>query len=430
MSKRVLICYAPSEQNLAERLMADLKSYDVESITQLHQANMTEGSSSVPIDGLIILLSDMALKSLSLRLTITRIVSHSGNKYVIIPVFLSSSSVTNAWKDLYPYLSILWYQGSYQDNFSSLLERLGIQFDVSTDDSAILLPVMPVNHQQDAESLQAFKLDYSSVPQSDTGKKRNFSISRWQASWVVALSLALTFLVIFNIRGAMSKQLVASPTVTPSLSSTQSIVAIYPTATSISHPGLTVTPSLHPTTPPTILINNPSPSPTTQLHPTSTASPTSSPSKLIYGLNCGGPAVSSFVADPFVDSSNTWSSSTQQTIDLSHAKNPAPQAIYQTEREGVFAYAFIKFPAGNKYIFRVHLAESDFSSSGKREFNILINDVLTVQNYDIFASAGGANKAIVLEIPVVADSNGQVAITFVAGAVGSPKCNGIEVAQP
>ncbi len=95
-----------------------------------------------------------------------------------------------------------------------------------------------------------------------------------------------------------------------------------------------------------------------------------------------------------------------------------------------FAYTF-PVPAGEHYLVRLHFAEIFDSGTGTRVENIDINGQPVLKNFDIFAAAGGKNKAVVKEFPDIApDSNGNIVIR-ISAAPDSPdqnaKISGIEI---
>jgi hypothetical protein len=97
--------------------------------------------------------------------------------------------------------------------------------------------------------------------------------------------------------------------------------------------------------------------------------------------------------------------------------------IYQTERWGLSGYT-VKVPNG-KYTVRLHLAETFHSAAGKRIFSVQVED-RTIENLDVFAEAGGRNKALVKTLDEVAVTDGEMNINFVGtGAV----VNGIEMSH-
>src|SRR5262249_53765244 len=57
-------------------------------------------------------------------------------------------------------------------------------------------------------------------------------------------------------------------------------------------------------------------------------------------------------------------------------------------------------------------AEFEFNAAGQRTFNVNINGTQVLTNFDIFATAGGANKAVARQFTARADASGQITITF------------------
>jgi alpha-L-fucosidase 2 len=159
--------------------------------------------------------------------------------------------------------------------------------------------------------------------------------------------------------------------------------------------------------------------------PTPTPTPTGTPvAGSGYAVNAGGGAAGSFMADEYYSGGNTHA--TTASIDTSGVTNPAPQAVYQTERYGNFTYTLPDLSPGAQYTVRLHFAEIYWTSSGQRIFNVSINGQQVLTNFDIYATAGAANKAIVEQYTATADANGQIAIQF-STVKDNAKVSGIEV---
>jgi hypothetical protein len=141
-------------------------------------------------------------------------------------------------------------------------------------------------------------------------------------------------------------------------------------------------------------------------------------------VNAGGAATGSFAADELYSGGSTYS--TTASIDTSAVSNPAPQAVYQTERYGNFTYTFPNLSPGAPYTVRLHESENYWSSSGQRSFNVAINGQQVLSNFDIYAAAGGADKAIVEQFTTTADANGQIAIQFTS-VKDNAKVDGLEI---
>jgi hypothetical protein len=141
-------------------------------------------------------------------------------------------------------------------------------------------------------------------------------------------------------------------------------------------------------------------------------------------INAGGPAVAPFVADE--DFSGGSAINHANTIDLSGVTNPAPMAVYQTARTGNFTYTIPGFGPGTSQTVRLHFAETFFSTAGSRTFNVSINGTQVLANFDIFATAGAKNKAIVEQFTENANANGQYVIQFTS-VVNNSLVSGIEI---
>ena len=74
----------------------------------------------------------------------------------------------------------------------------------------------------------------------------------------------------------------------------------------------------------------------------------------------------------------------------------------------------------------LYFDENYVTAAGQRLFNVSINGTSVLSSFDIYASAGGQNRAIARTFTTTANSSGQVVIAFVAGTE-NPKVNGITV---
>jgi hypothetical protein len=142
-------------------------------------------------------------------------------------------------------------------------------------------------------------------------------------------------------------------------------------------------------------------------------------------IDSGGVATGAWLADE--DFTGGSASSTTAAINTSQVANPAPQAVYQTERFGDFTYAIPNLTAGASYTVNLSFAEIYWTAAGKREFNVLINGTQALTNFDVFATAGGEDIAIVKSFTATASASGIITIQFTTGAADLPKISGIEV---
>ena len=152
---------------------------------------------------------------------------------------------------------------------------------------------------------------------------------------------------------------------------------------------------------------------------------TSSPSAFTpIRVNAGGPAYTDSLGQVWsTDTGYQQGTSNSTTAAISGTSDPT---LYQTEHystTGTLTYQF-NVPNGS-YTVTLKFAEIWYTSSGQRVFNIQINGTTVQSNLDIFAAAGGTNKAYDLSFPVTV-SGGQVTIALGA-VVGFEKINAIQI---
>jgi hypothetical protein len=141
-------------------------------------------------------------------------------------------------------------------------------------------------------------------------------------------------------------------------------------------------------------------------------------------INAGGSAASPFVAD--TDFTGGTAVTSTNTVSTSGVTNPAPQAVYQSNRYGTFSYAIPGLTAGKAYTVRLHFAETYWTAAGQRTFNVSLNGQQVLTNFDIFAAAGAANKAVVEQFTTTADSSGKITLQFTT-VKDNAQVNGIEI---
>jgi endo-1,4-beta-xylanase len=144
-------------------------------------------------------------------------------------------------------------------------------------------------------------------------------------------------------------------------------------------------------------------------------------------VNTGGSAAGSFVADASFSGGTAFS--TTNAIDTSQITGTVPpQAVLQTERFGEFTYTMPGFTAGAAATVTLYFEESFWTAAGQRTFAVAINGTTVLSAFDIFAAAGGANRAIARTFTTTANASGQVVIQFShGGGPDNPKICGITV---
>ncbi len=133
----------------------------------------------------------------------------------------------------------------------------------------------------------------------------------------------------------------------------------------------------------------------------------------VNGTVAAGYAPSSNANVSLSGSSQTDTVST--AIDTSNVNSTASGSAYQTERYGTnYTYTFGGFDAGVTYTVTLGFAETYWTAAGQRVFSVSANGTAELTNFDIFAAAGGQNRAINETFTVTADANGNIALNFVS----------------
>ncbi len=152
------------------------------------------------------------------------------------------------------------------------------------------------------------------------------------------------------------------------------------------------------------------------------------PLVVAYAVNCGGSAAAPFAADAYYSpAGSTFGTST--SIDAGGVLDPAPMAVYQTERYRTLTYTFTNLSPNVGYKVRLHFSENYWSASGKRLFNVFINGTQVLNSFDIYLTAGSQYRAVLEEFNAPADGSGQIAVLFSDGTADHAKINGIEIAM-
>jgi hypothetical protein len=163
-----------------------------------------------------------------------------------------------------------------------------------------------------------------------------------------------------------------------------------------------------------------------------TAPPTTTPPVSTLRINAGGEAFMAsgnrqFIADSYFEDTNRTFS-----IPGGDILNTADDELYYSERSSpAFSY---NIPVANgNYTVVLHFAEIFFGApdgreggAGKRLFHVDIEGDRKLTDYDVFAAAGGAMKAIQTSFPMSV-TDGILNIDFSTGSANMPKVSAIEV---
>jgi hypothetical protein len=164
---------------------------------------------------------------------------------------------------------------------------------------------------------------------------------------------------------------------------------------------------------------------TATVRPRATATATATTGTTAIAVNCGGGAAAPFVADTGFTGGSTYS--TTAAIATTGVVAPAPQAVYQSARQGTFTYMLGGLAAGSTHTVRLHFAELYFSATGQRVFNVSVNGAAVLTNFDIVAAAGARNAAVVRSFTATANGSGQIVVATTNGTTDQPMLNGIDI---
>ena len=122
------------------------------------------------------------------------------------------------------------------------------------------------------------------------------------------------------------------------------------------------------------------------------------------------------------DTGFTDGSTFQTAAAISGTNSPT---VYQSERWAANSLQYQFNVPNGSYNINLKFAEIYNTQAGQRVFNATINGQTVLTNFDIFAQAGGANKAIDKQFPVSV-TGGAITIQLLA-VVSNPKISGIEI---
>ncbi len=91
-----------------------------------------------------------------------------------------------------------------------------------------------------------------------------------------------------------------------------------------------------------------------------------------------------------------------------------------------FSYTIPGFTAGSSHTVRLHFAETFWTATSQRVFNVSINGTQVLTNFDIFAAAGAMNKAVIEQFTATANASGQIDLVFTT-VTDKALVSGIEV---
>jgi hypothetical protein len=146
-------------------------------------------------------------------------------------------------------------------------------------------------------------------------------------------------------------------------------------------------------------------------------------------INAGGSTFTSSSTGKRFAGDVYYASGSLSSISSSEIANTTDDALYRNARVGVFSYGL---PSGDgTFNVTLHFAETYFGSRtgggvGSRKFNVFVENVKRLSDYDVFAEAGGAMRAVTKTIQVTV-TDGVLNLYFAKGSADNPLVSAIEV---
>ncbi len=162
---------------------------------------------------------------------------------------------------------------------------------------------------------------------------------------------------------------------------------------------------------------------------TPTATATQVAGNSVWRVRAGGPAYTDSQGNVWAADENfTGGTAATGTNAISGAlPNSGDQALYQDQRyASTFSYSFA-VPTGS-YQVLLKFAETYWTASGQRVFNVGINGSTVLTNFDIFATAGGANIAVDKVFNNISPVNGVITLNFGPASADQAMITAIQIA--
>ena len=158
--------------------------------------------------------------------------------------------------------------------------------------------------------------------------------------------------------------------------------------------------------------------------PFNIANPLPAPS--VYRIHAGGASYTSSIGTHWIGDSYFNTGTTVSTA--AAIANTTDDPLYQTQRTDPAAAPELRYTiavANGTYTVKLFFAEIVATAAGQRVFNVNIDGTAALTNFDIFAAAAGANKAVAKAFTATA-TTGTITIDFVH-VTGDPMVAAIEV---
>ena len=132
-------------------------------------------------------------------------------------------------------------------------------------------------------------------------------------------------------------------------------------------------------------------------------------------------------ADRYGATANGSSFTSSANVVLSGVTNPAPLSVYQSYFQGSSGLISYQLPVPDgDYVVRLHFNEPSVTGPNQRKFDVKLQGIVRQASYDIFAAAGGQNKAVTLTLPITVSGGVGLSLDLV-GVVATPILSGIEL---
>ena len=145
----------------------------------------------------------------------------------------------------------------------------------------------------------------------------------------------------------------------------------------------------------------------------------------VLAINCGGPAEDGFLAD-CDHTKSAHDAPDNHPIVPAQGLPAIPQSVYQSNRYGGFAYRLPHLKPHGHYVLELNFSEGYWRAPRKRLFAVFANGVPILNDFDIYAAAGGRFKAVNRRFHLQANGKGQIELRFVSQR-DNAQVNGIEV---
>ena len=152
---------------------------------------------------------------------------------------------------------------------------------------------------------------------------------------------------------------------------------------------------------------------------------TNAAGRAVIAVNCGGPAGDGFLADRYFTKSATDAPGRHPVIRTGNSRS-IPESVYQSNRYGSFTYTLPHLKPHGRYILELNFCEGYWHGPRKRLFAVFADGVPILNDFDIYAAAGGRYKAVNRLFRVKADRHGKLVLRFVSQR-DNAQVNGIEV---